>query len=107
MESVEREAIHVFGSDKVLSIDGVSAHVDRENGFGNNCTRFEKILMDFYMLGFCDMALVSDSGFGIFGILRNRIPDKNFYVLSALSSQMKRPELFLIKNFIYSNPHRY
>ena len=107
MESVEKEAIEVFGIDKVLTIDGVSAHVDRENGFGNNCTRFEKIIMDFYMLGYCDMALVSDSGFGIFGILRNRIPDEDFYVLSALSSDMKRPEFFPLKKFIYANPYRY
>jgi hypothetical protein len=107
MESVEKEAIEVFGSDKVITIDGVSAHVDRENGFGNNCTRFEKIIMDFYMLGYCDMALVSDSGFGIFGILRNRIPDENFYILTALSSGLKKHKFFLIKDFIYANPHRY
>ena len=106
-ESVEKEAIEFFGRDKVLTIDGVSAHVDRENGFKNNCTRFEKIVMDFYMLGYCDMALVSDSGFGIFGILRNRIPDENFYVLTALSSGLKRHKIFLIKDFISANPHRY
>jgi hypothetical protein len=106
-ESVEKEAIEFFGSDKVLTIDGVSAHVDRENGYKNNCTRFEKIVMDFYMLGYCDMVLVSDSGFGIFGILRNRIPDENFYVLTALSSGLKKHKFFLIKDFIYNNPHRY
>jgi tyrosine-protein phosphatase YwqE len=107
MESVEREAMEVFGSNNVLTIDGISAHVDRENGFKKNCTRFEKIIMDFYMLGYCDMALVSDSGFGIFGILRNKIPDENFYVLTALYSEFKKPEIFFIKDFIYANPHRF
>ena len=106
-ESVEKEAQRVFGKEKTVVIDGVSAHVDRESGFKDNCTRFEKIIMDFYMLGNCDMALVSDSGFGIFGILRNRIPDENYYVLTALSSGLKKPEFFFIKDFIYANPHRY
>lgn len=106
-ESVEKEAIEVLGRDKVITIDGVSTHVDRENGFKNNCTRFEKIVMDFYMLGHCDMALVSDSGFGIFGILRNRIPNTDFFVLSVLSSSSKKPEFFIMNDFIHANPHRY
>lgn len=106
-ESVEKEAIKVFGNEKTIIIDGISAHIDREYGFKEDCTRFEKIIMDFYMLGNCDMALVSDSGFGIFGILRNRLPDNNFYVLSALTSGYKKPQFFLMNDFIYANPHRY
>lgn len=106
-ESVEKEAVKEFGEDKVIVIDGVSAHVDREANFGPVCTRFEKIVMDFWMLGHCDKALVSDSGFGIFGILRTKIPDKDFFVLSALSSNYKKPEIFPLKKFIHSNPHRY
>lgn len=107
MESVEKEAMDVFGKEKVIVIDGVSAHVDRESGFKENCTRFEKIAMDFYMLGHCDMALVSDSGFGIFGILREHLPDENYFVLSALNSNYQKPEIFLMNSFIHSNPHRY
>lgn len=107
MESVENEAVEVFGADKVVTIGGVSAHVDRESNFKENCTRFEKIVMDFYMLGYCDMALISDSGFGVFGLLRNRIPDGNFSILSALNSGYKKPEIFPMKKFIHSNPHRY
>ena len=106
-ESVEKEAIEVFGADKVVVINGISAHVDRESGFRNNCTRYEKIIMDFYMLGYCDKALISDSGFGVFGLLRNRLPDENFYVLSALSSRFKNPEIFYMRDFIRSNPWRY
>ena len=106
-ESVEKEAIEVFGKDKTIIINGVSAHFDREFGLKENCNRFRKIIMDFYMLGYCDMALVSDSGFGVFGILRNRLPDANFYLLTALSSSLKKAEFFLIKDFIYANPHRY
>lgn len=106
-ESVEKEAIEVFGLEKVVIIDGISAHVDREYGFKDNCSRFKKIIMDFYMLGYCDMALVSESGFGICGILRNRIPDNDFYLLTALSSGLKKAEFFSIKDFIYAHPQRY
>ena len=106
-ESVEKEAQEVFGQEKTVVIDGVSAHVDRESGFKDNCTRFEKIIMDFYMLGNCDMALVSDSGFGVFGILRNRIPNENFYLLSALSSGLKKHQIYNLKSYMHANPHRY
>ena len=98
-ESVEKEAIKEFGEDKVVVIEGVSTHVDREANMREDCSRYEKIVMDFWMLGYCDKALVSDSGFGIFGVLRNRIPDKDFYILSALSSNFKKPEIFPFKKF--------
>lgn len=106
-ESVEKEAIKEFGEDKVIVIEGVSAHVDREADKREDCSRYEKIVMDFWMLGYCDMALVSDSGFGIFGILRNRVPEQDYYVLSALSSNYKKPEIFPLKKFIHANPYRY
>lgn len=107
LESIEKEAVNEFGEEKVIVIDGVSAHVDRESGFKENCTRFEKIVMDFYMLGYCDMALVSDSGFGIFGILREHLPNENYFVLSALNSNYKKHEIFPMGSFINSNPNRY
>lgn len=107
-ESVEKEALDQFGSEKVIVIDGISAHVDRESDMKENCTRYEKIVMDFWMLGFCDMALVSDSGFGVFGILRNKIPKSNFYMLTArLNSTSEKPGIFELYNYIHSNPHRY
>ena len=106
-QSVEEEAKEVFGKEKTVVIDGISTHLDQETGYKDDCTRFEKVVMDFYMLGYCDMALVSDSGFGVFGILRNRIPDENYYVLTALPSDMQNHEFFTINDFIYANAHRY
>ena len=106
-EAVEKEAVKELGESKVVVIDGVSAHMDREADFGPKCSRFDKIVMDFWMLGYCDMALVSDSGFGIFGILRTKIPEDHFFVLSALTSGLKKPDFFKLKKFIHSNPHRY
>lgn len=106
-EAVEKEAVKEFGENKVVVIDGVSAHMDREADFGPKCSRFDKIAMDFWMLGYCDMAIVSDSGFGIFGILRTKIPEDNYYVLTALLSNYKKPEISKLKDFIYANPTRY
>lgn len=106
-ESVEKEAIEEFGREKTVVIDGVSTHFDSESDKREDCSRFEKIIMDFWMLGNCDMALVSDSGFGIFGILRNRVPEQDFYVLSALLSDYQRSEIFPLKHFIHEYPYRY
>ena len=107
-KSAVDEAREALGADRVLTIDGHYPHMDREFNYKDNCKRFEKVVMDFYMLGYCDMALVSDSGFGIFGLLRNRIPERDFYVLSALMRTGKSKHTILpLKRFLYLNPHRY
>lgn len=106
-ESVEREAMKEFGTDKVTVIGGISSHVDREYDMREDCTRYEKIVLDYWMLGFCDMALVSDSGFGILGVLRAGIPKKNFYVLSALENGLKEANFFKLEDFIWTHSFRY
>lgn len=63
--------------------------------------------MDFYMLGYCEMALVSNSGFGILGILRNRLPNENFFVLSASPNGLEKPKFISLNDFIKANPYRF
>lgn len=107
-EAVEKEAIEQFGTEKVIVIPGISAHVDRESNQKENCSRYEKIVMDFWMLSYCDKALISDSGFGVFGILQTKIPTKDFYLLTTrVNRTSAKPDIFDFNKYIHSNPHRY
>ena len=54
-ESVEKESVKIFGKDKVVSIKGIFTHIDREYDNGDDCSRYEKIMLDFFILGECDM----------------------------------------------------
>ena len=108
-ESVEQESIKEFGNEKAIVIPGISAHVDRESDKREDCSRYEKIVMDFWMLGYCDKALVSDSGFGIFGVLNTKIPGKDFYLLTArvANSSSEKPDIVDLNEYIHTHPYRY
>ncbi len=75
MESIELEAIKEFGQDRVIRIEGVNAHVDRESNLNNDCTRIEKPILDFHFLQNCDKAIISkESGFGQLGLWNREKP---------------------------------
>lgn len=108
IESVEREARDELGGpERVVVIpDDVSNHID-----GPDCSSFHKLVLDFWMLAHCDFALVSDTGYGIFGVMRNRMPpatsqQHHFYVLSSLE-YVEPPVVMPLKQFIYSYPMRF
>lgn len=90
-ESVMKEAYQHFEDNRIVFIDGKPRHVDFEPNTMNNCSSIEKVVMDFYMLGHCDMGIVSRSGFGMYGVARNRIPDNNFSVIINNSSDPMKP----------------
>ena len=97
------EANKVFGKEKVIAFKQRSFHISRKYGRTKNlneteCDRIAEIYLDFYMLGQCDMGVVSHSGFGLMGILnRKEIKDlKNFYVFTNPENLKKE-----IRNNLY------
>lgn len=103
MKSVEDEAVKVFDNKNIEIIEGLSTHMDSERKM-KDCTRYDKVVMDFFMLGHCDMAVVSNSGFGIFGVLRNKylINSQDFVVFDAKASNFST-----LYKFINANPSRF
>lgn len=106
-KSVEIEAIEAFGKENVTLIEGLSTHMDVERKMGDDCTRYDKIVMDFFMLGYCDKAIVSNSGFGIFGVLRNKyqINNRDFVVFNVKKN--KTYTFSTLFDFINANPYRF
>ena len=74
-----------------------------ENLNETECDRIAEIYLDFFMLGKCDMGVVSHSGFGLIGILnRKELKDlKNFYVFTN-QENLKRK--FRNRNDLYFIP---
>ncbi len=83
------EANKVFGNERVFAFKQRSFHISRKVGRVENlneteCDRIAEIYLDFYMLGQCDMGVVSHSGFGLISILNRKDLKnlKNFYVFT-------------------------
>lgn len=102
------EANQVFGNDTVIAFKERSFHISRKVGRTENlneteCDRIAEIYLDFFMLGKCDMGVVSHSGFGLIGILnRKELKDlKNFYVFTN-QENLKRK--FRNRNDLYFIP---
>ena len=75
------EAIEEFGVDKVVGSKdlGLNIALFGENPFPK-CSDLRYLYIEFFLLGQCDMGIVSNSGFGVYGLLNSE--DKifeNFY----------------------------
>jgi hypothetical protein len=81
VEAVELEAFKEFSREKVIRIKGINTHIDRETNLGNDCTRIEKPIMDFYFLRNCNKAVISNSGFGRLGLWNRKEPYRDLFTL--------------------------
>lgn len=106
-KSVEVEAFEIFGKENVILIEGLSTHMDLEKNKGDDCSRYNKIILDFFMLGYCDKAIVSSSGFGIFGLLRNKYPINNRDFVVFKVKEDKSYTFSTLFEFIHENPKRF
>lgn len=62
-ESVQTEASEVFG-DKLFTTNGLFVHIDRD-GTREDCSRFDKVVLDFYLYRNCDMSVYTkNSSYG-------------------------------------------
>ena len=94
--SVIDEANNIFRKDTVVAFKERSFHLEFripnvEKLSSNECDRISLIYLEFLMLGQCDYGVVSQSGFGLVGILnRKDLKDlKNFYVFTNLENLKK------------------
>jgi hypothetical protein len=78
-EKVLVEANRTFGNDKMIKIEGMYTHLDRESNLGNDCSRVEKTFLDFDFMKHCHMAVVSASGYGMISIMNRPEPTLNLY----------------------------
>lgn len=69
------ESVKIFGAEHVFGLKNNSFHI---NYIQKSCDYTMKLILDFKILGMCDMAVVSHSGFGMVGLL-NRVFNQNSY----------------------------
>ncbi|CAF0755482.1 unnamed protein product [Didymodactylos carnosus] len=77
-DSVKTEA-KVRYSDHLIYTQGAITHLDRSDT-DQACREQDKLLTDFHLLGDCDLSIISNSGFGIWGNLRRYEPYKDLYM---------------------------
>jgi len=75
---LESEGTNELGKDRVIINDGINAHLDRET----NCVNVDKTFLDFHSLQNCDMAIISESGFGKLGCWNRLKPNDNLVMFS-------------------------
>ncbi|KAL7676234.1 hypothetical protein ACOME3_002490 [Neoechinorhynchus agilis] len=77
-EDVRQEA-KSFLRNIMIETEGVITHIDRSNQ-DIACSNLKKVMIDFHILGMCDISIISNSGFGFFGNLRRKRPYKDLYL---------------------------
>jgi hypothetical protein len=103
-EAVEKESLLEFGEDMIVKIDGPFVHIDREEvGNVNNCSRVEKVILDFHALQLCDIAIISQSGYGRLGISNRIDPAKDLYRFEEIVEKQKlnKSQFTTIRNFVF------
>lgn len=83
LQEVKDEAKEVFGKDFVISNDKSSIHIEKDfKKMKSECENdsIKEIILDFHMLQMCDMAVVSQSGFGMLGLWNRKVPNKDLFV---------------------------
>jgi hypothetical protein len=89
-ESVEEESIQEFGRNNVVKIDGPFVHIDREEvGNISDCSKIEKIILDFHAIQLCDSVVISQSGFGRLGISNRIDPTKDLWRFETIIKKQK------------------
>ncbi len=84
-KSIEHEAEKEFGKMNVIINDGPLRHLDRELNLGKqHCHRVEKTFLDFHCLQLCDMAIISESGFGKLGVWNRPNPSEKLAMFTKM-----------------------
>jgi hypothetical protein len=96
LSQIEIEGKEEFG-EKLFLINGTIVHIDqtvrkssiwdylffRKPKFNLKCpNEIEKTFLDFYMLQNCDMAIISESGFGKLGVWNRLNPNENLVMIN-------------------------
>ena len=107
-ESVETESIDEFGESNIVKIEGPFIHIDREEvGNVNNCSKIEKVILDFHALQLCDAVIISQSGYGRLGISNRIDPTKDLYRFESLieKKKTKTGKTEIVEKFFFNKIH--
>ena len=77
---IEKDGKKEFG-DKLFLINGTIVNIDH-TVIRNSPYEIEKTFLDFHMLQNCDMAIISESGFGKLGVWNRLDPNKNLVTIN-------------------------
>ena len=89
-QAVEEESIVEFDAKNVVRIEGPFIHIDREEvGNISDCSKIEKVILDFHAIQACDVAIISQSGYGRLGISNRVDPTKELYRFEGKMEKVK------------------
>jgi hypothetical protein len=84
------DVLHHYPSSS-MTIVGPILHIDRfDRRSSTVCDGFVKVLADFYMLGECQISLLSHSGFSTWANRRREKPNEELYMYNGKLQQMRR-----------------
>jgi hypothetical protein len=98
-EDIVSEAIKEFGNEFVVTNEGPNNHLDYFSKLELNDEKLDKTFLDFHSLQNCNMAIISESGFGKLGIFNRNNPNENLAMFSNMrsSSEFKEQKI-IVKN---------
>ncbi len=87
-KAVQNECIEEFGKENIVKIDGPFTHIDRDKFVDkNDCSRFDKVILDFHALQNCDIAIIGRGGYGRLGISNRIEPTKDLYRFQTITEK--------------------
>lgn len=99
-EQIKQEGKNFFVNHNVFYNDKSSNHVEiksQENG----CQSLENVIFDFHLMQYCDIGVVSHSGFGILSMWNRPDPFKNLYVYTKKNQKKFKNDYWNRKNLTF------
>jgi hypothetical protein len=99
-EDIVSEAIKEFGNEFVITNEGPNNHLDFFSKLESNDEKLDKTFLDFHSLQNCNMAIISESGFGKLGVFNRNNPNENLAMFSNMrpSSEFKEQKIIVKKS---------
>ena len=101
-QDIVSEAIKEFGNELVVTNEGPNNHLDLFSKLELNDEKLDKIFLDFHSLQNCQMAIISESGFGKLGVFNRNDPNQNLAMFTNLRSTSEfKEQKIIVKNSSY------
>ena len=85
-QDIVSEAVKEFGNEFVVTNEGPINHLDFFRKLKLNDEKLDKTFLDFHSLQNCNMAIISESGFGKLGVFNRNDPNENLAMFSNIRS---------------------
>ena len=101
-QDIVSEAIKEFGNELVVTNEGPINHLDFFRKLKLNDEKLDKTFLDFHSLQNCNMAIISESGFGKLGVFNRNDPNENLAMFSNMRSISEfKEQKIIVKNSSY------